>query len=88
MKFTNSLLIIGAAQVGTASAWWDNGHLLVGRIAQDILAAQNPDVLAKVEDVLAVLKKSDPSYTQYEGKHPMVECATFADKIKYRGGAY
>ena len=39
MKFTNSLMIIGAAQVGTASAWWDNGHLLVSRIASDILAA-------------------------------------------------
>ena len=63
MKFTNSLMIIGAAQVGTASAWWDNGHLLVSRIASDILAAKNPDVLAKVEDILAVLKKSDPSYT-------------------------
>jgi hypothetical protein len=86
MKFTNSLMIIGAAQVGTASAWWDNGHLLVSRIAEDILTAQNPDVLAKALDILSVLKKSDPSYTQYEDKHPFVECATFADKIKHRGG--
>tara|TARA_B110000285_G_C14899299_1_gene502431 strand:+ start:110 stop:376 length:267 start_codon:yes stop_codon:yes gene_type:complete len=88
MKFTNSLLIAGAAQVGTASAWWDNGHLLVGRIAQDILADSNPDVLAKVLDVLSVLKKNDPSYTTFEGKHPMTECATFADKIKYKGGSW
>ena len=88
MKFTNSLLLIGAAQVGEASAWWDNGHLLVSRIASDILTAKNPAVLAKVEDILAVLAKSDPSYTEYEKNHPFVECATFADKIKYRGGAY
>jgi len=88
MKFTNSLLLVGAAQVGTASAWWDNGHLLVSRIASDILAAKNPAVLAKVEDILAVLKKADPSYTTYEGKHPFVECATFADKIKHKGGSW
>lgn len=88
MKFTNSLFIIGAAQLGEASAWWDNGHLLVARIAQDILAAQNPTVLAQVEDILGVLAKSDPSYTQYEKDHRFVECATFADKIKYRGGSY
>ena len=88
MKFTNSLLIIGAAQVGEASAWWDNGHLLVARIASDILTAKNPAVLAKAEEILAVLTKSDPSYVEYEKNYPFVECATFADKIKYRGGAY
>ena len=88
MKFSTSLLIIAAAQVGEASAWWDNGHLLVARIANDILTAKNPEVLAKVNTALAVLTKADPSYVEYEGKYPFVECATFADKIKHRGGSW
>lgn len=83
MKFASLVLL-----VGSASAWWDNGHLITARIAEDILRAQNPEVLTKVESILAVLKKSDPSYTEFEGKHPFVECATFADKIKHRGGSY
>jgi len=87
MKFSTSLLIIAAAQVGEASAWWDNGHLIVARIANDILT-NHPEVYAKVNTALAVLTKADPSYVEYEGKYPFVECATFADKIKHRGGSW
>lgn len=34
------------------------------------------------------MKKSDPSWTNLEDKHSFVECSTFADEIKHKGGAY
>jgi hypothetical protein len=37
---------------------------------------------------LAILKKSDPTWTVKEKDYPMVECVTFADDIKYKGGSY
>ena len=82
MKFFATILI------STAAAWWDNGHLIVSRIAYDILQQKSPEALDKVNSILSVLKKSDPSYTDHEGKYPFVECSTFADKIKYKGGSY
>jgi hypothetical protein len=60
----------------------------VARVAQNILEQKSPGTLTEVEDILAVLKKSDPSWTTNEMDHPMVECTTFADDIKYKGGAY
>lgn len=59
-------------------AWWGNGHLIVARIAYDIL---DPVILDKAHSVLAHLAP----YTDMEGSHPFVECATFADEIKGRG---
>ena len=76
MKFFATILI------STAHAWWYNGHLIVSRIAYDILQDKSPEVLDKVDSILSVLKKSDPSYTDDEGKYHVVECSTFADKIK------
>lgn len=84
MKFT----IAVAALVGNASAWFGTGHLLTARIAQEVLSEEAPEVLTKVTDILSVLEKSDPTYTKNEGKHAFVECATYADDIKYRGGQY
>lgn len=37
---------------------------------------------------MQALKVNDPGYTEGEDKHPFVECATMADDIKFRGGAY
>lgn len=77
--------ILTLAVLGEANAWWGNGHLLVARVAQELLDQETVD---KVEDILSVLKKSDPSWTHLEGDHPFVECVTFADDIKYKGGSY
>lgn len=71
--------------MGQANAWWGNGHLLVARVAQELLDQQTVD---QVEEILSVLKKSDPSWTKSEGDHAFVECVTFADDIKRMGGAY
>ena len=57
----------------------------MARVAQELLDQQTID---EVEDILSVLKKSDPSWTKSEGDHAFVECVTFADDIKRMGGAY
>jgi S1/P1 Nuclease len=60
-------------------AWWNNGHMLVARVAQKELETHHPDVWTKVS---AVHKKLE---TQYEQDHAFVESATFPDKFKYKG---
>jgi hypothetical protein len=77
--------IVTLALLGQASAWWGNGHLLVARVAYELL---DDSTIGQVEDILSILKKSDPKWTIKEGKYPFVECTTFADDIKYKGGSY
>jgi len=69
--------------VEQASAWWGTGHLLVAKIAQDLLETQNPGAFKAALDQLSL-------YTQNkdEGDHPFVECATYADDIKGKGGHF
>jgi len=62
--------------------------LLIARIAYDILEETDPDTLENINKVLAILKKDDSYIVQGEGDHPMVECATFADDIKWHGGRW
>ena len=38
--------------------------------------------------MLAVLHAENATLTYEDGNHPFVECATFADDIKYHGGAW
>merc|ERR1719183_256154 len=83
------LLITLAMLANSVNAWFGTGHLLVVRIAYEILEKQSPSTLQNVENILAVFKKSDPKLTSKEtAEHGFVECATFADDIKYRGGGY
>jgi hypothetical protein len=89
MRFISSTLAITASCLAdTASAWYGTGHLLVSRVAHEILQKQSPKTITQVESILSVLKKEDPSWTKYEGAHSMVECVTFADDIKFKGGSY
>ena len=41
--------------VGSVSAWWDNGHLLVARIAQSQLYKTNKPKFDKAKNILSVL---------------------------------
>jgi hypothetical protein len=38
--------------------------------------------------MLEALRTADPTLTSHEDKYPFVECATFADDIKYHGGGW
>ena len=53
-----SAIVALAAIMGSASAFWGTGHLLVSRSAQAILEKENPAVLAAALEDLAYLKKS------------------------------
>ena len=78
-----------AALVSTAAGWWDTGHLLTARVAFDILNEKSPETVTAVNDLLAPLRKSDPGYTSSEtAEHGFVECATWADEIKGKGGRW
>ena len=77
-----------AALAGVTNAWFDTGHLLVARIAYEILQNEDPAQLQKANAILAELKANDPSAVSKEGAHPFVECAPWADSFKYNGGLY
>lgn len=85
MKFVS---IATLALTTSVNAWWGKGHLLVARIANDLLKENSPDTLTQCESVLSILEQANPSWTKKEGKHSFVECTTFADDIKHNGGNY
>lgn len=37
---------------------------------------------------MSILTDSNPNLTKLENKQPFVECAVFADDIKFKGGSY
>ena len=76
------------ALCSTAQAWWGKGHLATARVAYEILQKKSPETVTKVESILKYLQDFDPKYTEKESDHPFVECSTFADDIKHKGGAY
>lgn len=74
--------------VGSVAAWWDNGHLLVARIAQTELHKTARSKLTKAQQILGVVQKRLPNLTYREKNHPFVATATFGDFFKYKGGMY
>ena len=55
-------------------------------MAYDLLSKENPLALSKAEDILSVM--ANQTLTDAERDHPFVECAAFADAIKFRGGSW
>jgi len=82
MKFA----LVAAAMIGSTNPWFGTGHLLVARIAYDILKASNSEKLATAESILKGLDNSIAK--KHERNHQFVECATYADDFKYHGGIY
>jgi hypothetical protein len=52
------------------------------------LLENSPTSLEQAEAELKFLEVYDPTLTEGEANHPFVEAATFADDIKYHGGAW
>lgn len=73
--------------LASVNAWSGPGHLLTARVAYETLLRKSPSTISKVEQILSHLHKSNPELV-VEDKHPFVECATFADNIKYHGGGW
>lgn len=88
-KFVTPALAL-ALLIGKAAAFWQYGHLFVARIAYDQLekTTQGKAALAKATELLKVYSSKYPSMTNLEGNYPVVECATFADEIKAKGGSW
>lgn len=84
MKYALFLAVLTAQVQG----WWKNGHLMTAKIAEQILAQESPETLKKAQDILSVLSESMPSQTTGERDHPFVECSTWADDVKARGGSF
>jgi hypothetical protein len=55
-------------------------------MAYDFLQKENPTALKKAEDILAYMKNQ--TITDSEKNYPFVECASFADMVKYKGGGW
>ncbi len=63
-------------------------YLIVANIAQNRLLENSPASLTTAVDLLKVLEAYNATLTVNELNHPFVEAATFADDIKYHGGAW
>lgn len=61
---------------------------IVANIAQNLLLENSPSSLTTAIDLLKVLEVYNATLTVNELNHPFVEAATFADDIKYHGGAW
>jgi len=82
MKF----MILSILLIGTISAWNGETHLLIARMAYDILKKDDPTTLAKAEALLR--KYSDKLTKEHENMYPFVECVTLPDDNKRVGGGY
>ena len=61
---------------------------IVANIAQNLLEEYAPASLDDANEILSYLMESDPELVYHENDHSFVECATFADDIKYHGGGW
>jgi len=55
-------------------------------MAYDILKKENPKALEGAENVLSAM--AGQTITDSENMYPFVECASFADIVKYKGGGW
>lgn len=79
-------LLVLVCVLHTATAWWDEAHIITARIAYDFLLTEDPEALDAANAMLAVLTAdSDILALKHENLHPFVECAPFADTIKGQG---
>jgi hypothetical protein len=89
-SLTISATLVLALFLGQAAAFWQYGHLFVARVAYDKLqfTKEGQAALAKANQVLKVYSSAHPDMTNLERSYPFVECATFADEIKAKGGSW
>merc|ERR1712166_1048947 len=81
-------LFSALGMVTAVASYSINGHLATANIGQDLLTTNNPTVLAAAVQELVALQQFDPDLVYREGMYPFIECSTFADDIKYHGGAW
>jgi hypothetical protein len=60
------------------NCWWNQGHMIVAKIAEDELSKKHPEVWDRVNSVLKLIS------TKEEKDHKFVESATFADVYNFK----
>jgi len=55
-------------------------------LAYDTLQKENPKALQGAEKILSAM--ANQTVTSSELNYPFVECASFADEVKYKGGGW
>ena len=55
-------------------------------MAYDTLQKENPKALQGAEKILSAM--ANQTVTSSELNYPFVECASFADEVKYKGGGW
>lgn len=85
-KITSVAAVAVACLFSSVSAWKYQSHIMVARLAYDILQKENPKALAGAEKILSAM--AGETITNSEDKYPFVECASFADQVKYKGGGW
>lgn len=85
-KIFNMRFTLVFATIASVLAWNSETHLLTTRLAYDILKKEAPEALTKAEELLA--KYSDDITAEREGNYKFVECVTWADDSKRRGGGW
>lgn len=82
------IALVLAVMTSEVQCWWKQGHFMTARIAEQILAKESPEILKKANAILGTLSSSMPSQTIGERDHAFVECSTWADDVKARGGSF
>ena len=86
-----------AVLLSTVSAWKYQAHRMgkvnekihsffSRQIAYDTLLKENPKALEGAEKILSAM--ANQTVTSSERNYPFVECASFADEVKYKGGGW
>jgi hypothetical protein len=90
MKNITTLALAVGLLLDKAGALLKYGHFFVTRIAQDDMqfSKMGQDAFAKANQMLDIYAKAFPNITYLERDHRFVECSTFADEIKPKGGAF
>jgi hypothetical protein len=78
--------VVAFTALDSVRAWNSETHLIIARIAYEILEHEDPDALDRADDLLR--KYSDDITKAKEGDYPFVEGVTLADDNKRRGGGY
>lgn len=70
--------LVATTIISVGNCWWNQGHMIVAKIAENELSANHPEVWDRVNSVLRLVD------SRKEKDHPFVESATFADVYNYK----
>lgn len=70
--------LITLATISPAHCWWNQGHMIVAKIAENELSCCHEKIWTRVQEIMELIS------TRKEKEHAFVESATFADVYNYK----